>query len=289
MHPILFEIPRIAFGSWAIGPLPIRMYGLMIGTGFLLGIFLASRRGKKEGIDPDRILDLGVYLLLSAVIGSRLLYVLTSLREFEAHPLDVFAIWKGGLVFYGGVLAAIPVGVWYVRKHNLPVWKTADVIAPYAALGHAFGRLGCFFAGCCYGSPCSGPLCVTYGDPHSLAPLGVPLYPTQLMESGGEFLIFGLLILLRRGKKFDGQLFWLYPLFYSVLRFGNEFFRGDTIRGVYFNGLISTSQIIAVFMFGLSLFMLWRLGKAGAPAPRTAIAEGTPAEAKAAKKRKMKR
>ena len=261
MHPILFEIPRIEFGNWFIGPIPIRMYGLMIGIGFLFGIWLASRRAKKEGIDPDRILDMGVYLLLAAIVGSRLLYVLTNLAEFSANPLEAFAIWKGGLVFYGGMLAAVPVGIWYVRKHNLPVWKTADIIAPYAALGHAFGRLGCFFAGCCYGAPCSGPVCITFNDPHSLAPLGVPLFPTQLMESGGEFLIFGVLIMLRRYKKFDGQLFWFYPLFYSVLRFIIEFFRGDAVRGVYFGGLVSTSQIIAVLMFGFSLFMLWKLGK----------------------------
>ena len=261
MHPILFEIPRIEFGDWAIGPIPIRMYGLMIGIGFLLAITLASRRARKEGVDPDRILDMGVYLLLAAIVGSRILYVLTSLQEFKANPLDAFAIWKGGLVFYGGLLAAVPVGIWYVRKHNLPVWKTADIMAPYIALGHAFGRLGCFFAGCCYGSLCSGPVCITYHDSHSLAPLGVPLFPTQLMESGGEFLIFGALILLRRSKKFDGQLFWFYPLFYSVLRFIIEFFRGDAIRGLYFGGLVSTSQIIALFLFGFSLVMLGKLRK----------------------------
>jgi len=259
MHPILFELPRIDFGSWTIGPIPIRMYGLMIGIGFLLGIYLASRRAKKEGINPDLILDMGVYLLLAAIIGSRLLHVLTNLQDFSRNPFDAFAIWKGGLVFYGGVLAAVPVGIWYVKKHKLPVWQTADIIAPYAALGHAFGRLGCFFAGCCYGAPCSGPFCVTFSDPHSLAPLGVPLFPSQLMESGGEFLIFGLLLFLRRYKKFDGQLFWLYLVFYAVLRFTLEFFRGDADRGVYFGGLVSTSQIIAIGMLGFSMFMLWRL------------------------------
>ena len=101
MHPILFEIPAMTLGSWVLGPFPIRMYGLMIGIGFLLFVYLASRRGRKEGVDPDRIVDLGVYLLLSAIIGSRILYVLTNIPEFAARPLDVFAIWKGGLVFYG--------------------------------------------------------------------------------------------------------------------------------------------------------------------------------------------
>jgi phosphatidylglycerol:prolipoprotein diacylglycerol transferase len=258
MHPILFEIPRIEFGNWIIGPIPIRMYGLMIGIGFLLAIYLASRRAKKEGINPDLILDMGVYLLLAAIIGSRILYVLTTLQEFTRNPLDVFAIWKGGLVFYGGLLAAVPIGIWYVRKHGLPVWQTADITAPYVALGHAFGRLGCFFAGCCYGAPCNGPVCITFSDPHSLAPQGVPLFPTQLMESGGEFLIFGMLLILRRYKKFDGQLFWLYLVFYAILRFTIEFFRGDIVRGVYFGGLISTSQIIAMVMALTAVVMMGR-------------------------------
>ncbi len=262
MHPILFEIPRIDLGNWTIGPIPVRMYGLLIGIGFLLGIWLAARRAKKEGLNPDRILDLGVYLLLAAIIGSRLLYVLTSWNELSQNPLDMFAIWKGGLVFYGGVLAAVPVGIWFVRKHELPVWKTADIIAPYAALAHAFGRLGCFFAGCCYGTPCNGPLCITFSDPHSLAPRGVPLFPSQLAESGGELLIFVLLLALRRHKKFDGQLFWLYLVFYAVLRFSLEFFRGDADRGLYFGGAISQSQIIAVVMVVFSLIILWKLGKA---------------------------
>lgn len=249
----------ITLGSLTLGPIPIRMYGLMIGIGFLVGIYLASRRAKKEGIDPDRIMDLGVYLLLAAIVGSRLLYVLTDLREYAAHPLEVFAIWKGGLVFYGGLLAAVPVGLWYLRKHKLPVWKTADIVAPFIALAHAFGRLGCFFAGCCYGGPCSGPVCITYSDPHALAPLGVALFPTQLMESGGELLIFAALMYIWRRRTFDGQVLWMYTLFYSVLRFIIEFFRGDAIRGLYFGGAVSTSQIIAVLLFGFSLFMLWKL------------------------------
>ena len=259
MHPILFEIPRIAFGSWAIGPIPIRLYGLMIGLGFVIGITLAARQAKKEGVAPERVLDLGVYMLLTAIVGSRVLFVLTNLREFAGRPWEAFALWKGGLVFYGGLLAAVPVGIWYVRRHRLPVWKTADIMAPSIALGQAFGRLGCFFAGCCYGATCSLPFGITFNDPHSLAPRGVPLYPTQLMESGGDTLIFMTLLWLRRSKKFDGQLFWTYVLFYAVLRFSIEFFRGDEIRGLYFGGAISTSQIIAIGMFMLSGVMMWRL------------------------------
>ncbi len=261
MHPILFEIPRIEFLQWVIGPIPIRLYGLMIGLGFILAILLAARQAKKEGINPDRIMDLGVYLLLSAIVGSRLLFVLTNLRDFAQKPFDAFALWKGGLVFYGGLLAAVPIGIWYVKRHRLPVWKSADIMAPSIALGQAFGRLGCFSAGCCYGAPSSGWLSVTFSNPLSLAPLGVPLFPTQLMESAGALMIFGALLLLRRGKRFDGQLFWLYILMYAVLRFIIEFFRGDAVRGLYFGNVISTSQIIAIGMFLLSGLMLWRLRK----------------------------
>jgi phosphatidylglycerol:prolipoprotein diacylglycerol transferase len=261
MHPILFEIPRIEFLNWIIGPIPIRLYGLMIGLGFIIGIFLAAHQAKKEGVNPDRVLDLGVYMLLTALVGSRLLFVLTDLREFAARPLDAFALWKGGLVFYGGLLAAVPVGIWYLKKHRLPVWKTADIMAPSIALGQTFGRLGCFSAGCCYGAPASGPLSVIFTDPRSLAPLGVPLFPTQLMEATGSLVIFCALLLLRRSKKFDGQLFWLYVLFYAVLRFIIEIFRGDAIRGLYFGNTISTSQIIAIGMFLLAGVMIWRLSK----------------------------
>lgn len=266
MHPILFEIPKIDLGNWVIGPIPIRMYGLMIGLGFLISIGLAARRAKKEGINPELILDMGVYLLLAAIVGSRILYVLTTPQEFTRNPLEMFAIWKGGLVFYGGLLAAVPVGIWYVKKHALPVWKTADIMAPSIALAHVFGRLGCFFAGCCYGAPCSGPACITFSDPHSLAPLGIPLFPTQLMESAGEFLIFGLLLALWRYRRFDGQLFALYLIFYAILRFIIEFFRGDVARGVYFGGMISTSQIIAILIVvtaGAAMAIRWKKEAAG--------------------------
>jgi phosphatidylglycerol---prolipoprotein diacylglyceryl transferase len=261
MHPILFEIPKIVFGNWAFGPIPIRLYGLMIGLGFIIGVTLAARQAKKEGVSPERVTDLGVYMLLTAIVGSRILFVLTNLHEFADKPWEAFALWKGGLVFYGGLLAAVPVGIGYVKRHRLPVWKTADIMAPSIALGQAFGRLGCFFAGCCYGATCSLRIGIIFNDPHTLAPPGVPLFPTQLMESGGNLLIFLTLLLLRRSKKFNGQLFWAYVLFYAVLRFIIEFFRGDTIRGLYFGGAISTSQIIAIGMFGLSGVMLWKLGK----------------------------
>ena len=251
----------MAFLTWTIGPIPIRLYGLMIGLGFLIGILLAARQANREGVDPDLVVDLGVYLLLTAIAGSRMFFVLANLGEFAANPLDAFALWEGGLVFYGGLLAAIPVGVWYLKKHRLPLWKTADIAAPSLALGQAVGSIGCFFAGCCYGTPYGGPASVTFHDVHSLAPLGVPLFPAQLVESGGDFVIFAMLVLFRRHKKFDGQLFWFYALSYAVLRFALEFFRGDAVRGPSFGNMVSTSQIIAAVMVVLAGIMIRRLSR----------------------------
>lgn len=272
MHPILFEIPKIDLGGWTLGPIPIRMYGLMIGIGFLVAVWLAARRAKKEGIDPERIMDMGVYLLLAAIVGSRLFYVLVNLHEFQRNWLDVFAIWRGGLVFYGGLIGAAATGIWYVRKHGLPVWRTADIVAPYIALGHMFGRFGCFFAGCCYGAPCHSSVGIVFTDTHALAPLGVSLYPTQLYEAGGELVNFLILLVVYKYRKFDGMVFWTYPILYSILRFIVEFFRGDAARGVYFGGMVSTSQLVSVGMLCLSLFMLWWLGrKAAVPASAATV------------------
>jgi len=239
MHPILIRI----------GPLTIHTYGVLIAAGLLLGLALAARQAKKQGIPADKIVDLGFYMLIAALIGSRLFFVLVEAGYFLRNPLDIFKIWQGGLVFYGGVIFAIPVAVWYAKKKGLDIWNTADIFAPSLAIGHAIGRLGCFSAGCCYGNPAEGlPWAVTFLDPESLARIGIPLHPTQLYESAGEFINFLILITLRKRQTFKGQLFWAYLLIYSVIRFTVEFFRGDEVRGFLF-GNISISQGISVLMF----------------------------------------
>jgi len=239
MHPELFKL----------GPLTIHTYGVLVAAGFLLGLGLAVRQAKKEGIPPDKIVDLGFYILLSALIGSRLLYILINASHYLKNPLDIFKIWEGGLVFYGGLLLAVPTVLWYIKKNSLGVWSIADIFAPSIAIGHALGRLGCFFAGCCYGKTAEGlPWAVTFTDPESLAIVGVPLHPTQIYESLGEFINFLILITLRRYKSFNGQLFLTYIILYSVLRFIVEFFRGDVGRGFIMSQL-SLSQGISILMF----------------------------------------
>jgi phosphatidylglycerol:prolipoprotein diacylglycerol transferase len=253
MHPVLFSIGRFNI---------IHSYGLMIAIGILVGLFLAWRQAAREGIDPNKIIDITFYLLVSALIGSRLLFVLMNFQEYAADPIKIFKIWEGGLVFYGGLIPAVAVGIWYIKRLGLPLWQVTDIFAPSVAIGHAFGRIGCFLAGCCYGKPSTLPWAVTFTDPRSLAPLGIPLHPTQLYSSLGLFAIFAVLIWLRKRKAFQGEIFWSYALMYSVFRFFIEFLRGDP-RGSVLGGLLSTTQAIGIPVAGISVVMLLYLGKRG--------------------------
>jgi phosphatidylglycerol---prolipoprotein diacylglyceryl transferase len=250
MHPILFRI----------GPFTLHTYGLLISTGVLLAIALAVRQARREGEDPQQMLDLAFYLLLASIVGSRLLYVLLFYRDYFSHPWAIFKLWEGGLVFYGGFVLAFVVGIWYLRRHRLSLWKTADIWAAPLALGHAIGRLGCLAAGCCYGRPARIPWAVIFTDPQSLAVLGVPLHPVQLYEAFANLLLFLFLFLYRPYRRFEGQIFWLYALLYSVIRFGLEFFRGDE-RGFLIPSYLSVSQGLSILLAVGSLVMLSRLGK----------------------------
>jgi len=248
MHPVLFRI----------GNFTVYSYGILVALGFAAGITWAYFSARREGIDASQILDLSFYIVLSAVVGSRLFYVLIEYKDYLGKPLQIFKIWEGGLVFYGGLILAGITGTWYILHHRLPHWKVMDIFAPGIALGHAIGRLGCFSAGCCYGKVCHCSFGVVLKDPRSLARLGVPLYPTQLISSLTLFIIFVILVLVSRRKKFDGQVFWTYILIYALARFGIEFLRGDP-RGFTIPGLISTSQGISLVLIPVSIYFLVRL------------------------------
>lgn len=250
MYPVLFEY----------GFVKIFTYGLMVASGFFVGIVLAARQGEKEGLDPQKILDLCFYILISAIVGARLMFVVIDYPYFIERPLQALMFWKGGLVYYGGLLAAAFTGWRFVVRHKLPVWKIADIIGPSLAIGQGVGRWGCFFAGCCYGKPTDLPWAITFSDPKSLAPTDIPLHPTQIYLSLNGFLIFGILVWLRKRKTFDGQIFWAYGVLYSIGRFIIEYLRDDH-RGSVFGDLLSTSQFIGVFVFVFSIFMLVRLSK----------------------------
>ena len=249
MYPVLIKI----------GPLTVHTYGFLIAMGFLTALWLAMRQADRVGIPKEPVMDMAFYAIIAGLVGSRLFFVATEWAYFSANPLAIFKIWEGGLVFFGGVILAVPTAIFYLRKHGLHAWKVADLWAPSVAIGHAIGRLGCFCAGCCYGKPAEGlPWAVIFTDPASLALKGVPLHPTQLYESAAELINFFVLITMRKRLRVPGQLFWLYLLNYSVIRTVVEFYRGDEIRGFITDG-ISISQGISVVLFFVAGSMLLKL------------------------------
>lgn len=255
MYPVLFKI----------GPLTVHTYGVLVALGFLTGIAFAIKHAKDYSISKDTIIDIGFYILFSAIIGSRLFFVLIKLDYYLKNPISIFKIWEGGLVFYGGVLLAVPVAIWYAKRHSLDVLKIADIFAPSIAIGHSIGRLGCFSAGCCYGRYTeSVPWAIIFTDPNSIAPTGIPLHPTQIYESIGEFINFIILFFfLRKRKSFDGQLLIIYLILYSILRFIVEFFRGDADRGIIISGFSVPQGIsIAIFVISIVAYMILRKRKA---------------------------
>lgn len=231
MHPILFKF----------GPLTLYSYGLFVALAFLLSIVTAAERGRRYGWRPETIYDTCVYALLAALLGSRLLYVITNPAEFASSPLEIVMVWRGGLVYYGGVIAAVIVGAWYLRRQHRNVLEGFDLIVPSLALGHAIGRVGCFLNGCCFGRVCSLPWAVTFpaGSPaHAyqvyetrlLAPESLhsaAVHPTQIYETLIELCVFCVLSLWLPRKKFNGQIFLLYLVFYGAGRFIVEFLRAD--------------------------------------------------------------
>jgi phosphatidylglycerol---prolipoprotein diacylglyceryl transferase len=260
MYPRLFELPW-SIGSF--GPITVYTYGVLLAAAYLLGLKFAMVRAKSRGLDEARVLDLGIYIIISALIGAKLLLLVTDFRTFMSDPHELMTLARSGGVFYGGLILAVAVALWYIRRVKLPLWTTCDSFAPGIALGHVVGRFGCLFAGCCYGKPTSMPWGITFTDPFAAAnvgtPLNQPLHPTQLYEAGAEFII--LMVLLwseRKGRPFAGRTFWLYMLLYAISRFIIEFFRGDERGNV---GVLSTSQFISVLLAPLAIVMLAYLGR----------------------------
>ncbi|MEO6221848.1 MAG: prolipoprotein diacylglyceryl transferase [Vicinamibacterales bacterium] len=257
MHPILFSV-----GDW-----PVYSYGVLLAAAYLIGLQLGVVRARKAGIDPARVMDLGIYLIIAALIGAKLMLIAVDWDYFRSQPRELLSLVRAGGVFYGGLIAAVAVGLWLVRRYKLPVWTTADMMAPGIALGHVVGRFGCLMAGCCYGRPTDVPWAVTFTDPLAAqnvgTPLGIPLHPTQLYDAGAELLILGILLSTeRKGKPFAGRTFWLYLLLYGISRFIIEFYRGDPNRGTVVAGL-STSQFVSLLLVPGSLLMLAYLRKRG--------------------------
>ena len=260
MYPELFRI----------GTFPVTTYGIFLAVGMLLALFATSRLAARDGLPKDRIYDLGLWVLVGGLIGSKVLMILVE-PGVQIFTLDFL---RSGGVFYGGLLGGFLAVVILIRLYKLPFWKVADAFAPGVALGQAFGRQGCFSAGCCWGKETHLPWGVHFTDlGHEYT--GVPIYgpdgsdlflhPTQLYESFIMLAVFGLLVYLHKRKKFDGQILIAYGIIYALVRFSLEFIRDDP-RGDLFGFTtltgLSTSQGISLLVAaGSIIFMIVRLRK----------------------------
>lgn len=257
MFPVLFSI----------GPFTLHTYGVLLASGFAAALFYALRLARREGLDPDAVFNLFLVIVISAIIGSRLLYVFFSYSYFLDHPLEAIRIWEGGLVFHGGLILAIAAAWLYLRSSELPMWRTADIAAPAIALGQSIGRLGCLAAGCCFGSATPLPLGIVFRHPESLAPRDIPLHPTQLYASLSAFFIFIIVHLYNRRRHAPGQGFWLYLLLASAARFVEDSFRGSSTRLSLFPELTAVQGISLLIIPAALLLFLWFGKKAGTSAP----------------------
>jgi phosphatidylglycerol:prolipoprotein diacylglycerol transferase len=276
--------------------LPLHSYGLLIASAFLVGIWLAQREARRRGQDPERLADLSFWILVAALVGSRVFFVFVNFDDYFGSRATIstavgriprlLAFWEGGLVFYGGFIGAALTAWWYMRRHRMPFLAYADTLIPSVAFGHFLGRLGCFFAGCCWGGVAGGhlPWAVAF-PPESLAfqtfagrddpgaflaadrHATLPLHPVQLYESFGELGLFLLLVLVVRPRKaFHGQVLATWLLSYAVLRTVVEFFRADVERGVVRGFGVGQWTSLAIFVTGAAI---WASARARGAATRT--------------------
>jgi phosphatidylglycerol---prolipoprotein diacylglyceryl transferase len=257
--------------AFSIGTLTVHWYGVLVALGFLAGIWTASRRAPLAGILPDKVFELGPWLLVGTLAGARFLYVVTFWREqFAGHSiLDWFRVWEGGLVYYGGLAGASAGYVFGSRRNEVPLWTGADVLAPSIALGQAFGRLGCVMYGCCYGKECGLPWALRYPMGHPTHPTGsasIPVHPAPLYEAVLCLGLYAALAWLFRRRKFEGQVFAAFLVGYAAVRFGVECFRGDYLPGqMLMGGRFTPAHLVSlgIVAIGMSVFFVLR-----AKAPR---------------------
>ena len=248
MHPIIFQL----------GSFKLPSYGLLVACGYLAAVYYTFRSAAASGLKKETLSDLLFYSVLSGMLGAKFFYAATYWDDFGAdfpsRAAYLLKSFRYGFVFYGGLLFGAAAFFVLARRRKLNVLRAADLFAPALALGHAFGRAGCFLAGCCHGGPTACPINVTFTNPASeVNPLylGVPVHPVQLYEAAGNLAVFFLLnSALRRsleGKLPAGAVTALYAALYSALRFFVEFLRGDD-RGALRLGL-SPAQLISAAVF----------------------------------------
>lgn len=249
MYPVLLEF----------GPVRIFTYGFFLALAFLSAIYLSAREAGRLGLPVGTFYDLCFYIVLAALVGSRVAYVLIDARQFLAHPLKIFALWEGGLVFHGGVVLALIVACYFMKLHALPWRPTLDALAVGLPVGQFFGRIGCFMAGCCYGSLSNLPWAITFTSPESLCPVREPLHPAQLYEAFLALGVFGVVYACRTRKRYNGQLALIYFTLAGLVRFTVEFFRhpGD-YRGPMLFGWMPLTQAVALGIAVIcGVLLLW--------------------------------
>lgn len=254
MFPVIFSL----------GPFTLHTYGLLVASALLAGIYTAGRLAPRAGVEPDRVWNVGVYMVLAGLVGAKLLMVVSDWSYYAQNPARFFSLstlQAGGTVM-GGLVLAIAVGAVLLWRTEAGFAAFADVYAPGIALGQAVGRLGCFSAGCCWGKPTEVAWGVTFTNPYSAQVVGVPLHqalhPTQLYESVLSAGIFFLLLWLWKRRRFPGQIFSAYLVLYAVVRFNLEFFRNDPRGPFFFENALSTPQLISLGLFLVGLLFWWQ-------------------------------
>ncbi len=247
MFPRIVDFGPIEIFGRSFNP-ALNTYGILVALGFLAGLYLAGRRAHRYRIPTQSVYDLGIWLIVGAFLGAKVLLILVDPEAFLRNPAGIIRSFG---VFFGGFLGAVVAAIWFFSRRRINVFDGGDLLAPSIALGHGIGRLGCFAAGCCYGAPTDGPLAVTFSDIQANAftgvPLGVPIHPTQLYEAGAEFALCLFLLWFAPRRTFRGQVFFTWLGLYSVFRFLVEFLRDDP-RGFLFDGLLSTSQFLGLLL-----------------------------------------
>lgn len=230
MWPVLFEIDSLDVYSW----------GFALSLAILAGTLLAYRQAPKTGIKQDLVIDLVIWLVVGGIVGARLFYVLVYEPEtYLKQPYLVFALWQGGLVYYGALIGGFVAGLWFVRKKGLPFWSLADLLAPPLALGYGIVRIGCFANGCCYGKPTNSFLGVVFPHLDDLA-----RHPTQIYSSLLGFTLFVILLAIQRKKAFDGQVFLLFLILYGIGRTAIESLR----ENLTVFGPVTVSQLVSIII-----------------------------------------
>ncbi len=249
MHPIMIQ----AFGF------SIHSYGVMLAIGFMVGISLAAKEAVRTGVDPEKILNLTFWILISSIIGSRIFHCVVFYPQYIDNPLRVLKLWEGGLVFYGGFLGAIAATILYTRLHKMNFWQVSDTMIPSVMIGLMFGRIGCTLAGCCFGKSCPAdfPLGITFHNSMGLGVKETLLYPTQPLSALNALIIFLILWLYRKHKRFHGELLAITLIIYSITRSLIETLRDDP-RGFLNLGFVSLSesQVVSLAMFALATYIL---------------------------------